>query len=100
MGESHNTRPSTTPLSSVSNVDSKESSTPNFRVSHQASLENGIETEEEGGETDDEPTIRGPSSADSETQSLCTIGSEDVYSEAEDDRPQCQTPENNIAMSP
>lgn len=62
---------------------------------HRTSSESGIDAEEEGGETDDEPTIRGPSSADSETQSLCTVGSEDVYSEAEDDRHRCRTPENS-----
>jgi hypothetical protein len=66
----------------------------------------GIETEEEGGETDDEPTIRAHSSAGSETQSLSTAES-DVYSEdeaEEDERDGC-TPErgsteNEAAMSP
>ncbi|KAF8529152.1 cyclin-domain-containing protein [Hysterangium stoloniferum] len=56
--------------------------------------ESGIETEEEGGETDDEPTIRGHSSAGSETQSLCTAES-DAYSEdeTEEDERDGRTPE-------
>jgi len=58
------------------------------------STESVIETEEEGGETDDEPTIRGHSSAGSETQSLCTVES-DAYSEdeAEEDERDDRTPE-------
>ncbi|GJJ07576.1 hypothetical protein Clacol_001779 [Clathrus columnatus] len=84
MGESMGVRLSVASLPSVSTNARRDSLISNSHV----------ETEEEGGETDDEPTIRGPSSADSETQSLCTIGSEDVYSEAEDDRHGYTTLEN------
>jgi len=63
--------------------------------------ENGVETEEEDGETDDEPTIRGHSSAGSETQSLCTTESEEAYSEEEGDYyGEHHIPEPSAAMSP
>lgn len=68
----------------------------------ESSIESGTETEEEGGETDDEPTIRAHSSAGSETQSLCTIESEDAFSEREpdDDESDGHTPERGAIMSP
>lgn len=63
--------------------------------------ENGVETEEEDGETDDEPTIRGHSSAGSETQSLCATESEEAYSEEEGDYyGEHHIPEPSAAMSP
>lgn len=74
--------------------------TPNSHTTP-AATENGVETEEEDGETDDEPTIRGHSSNCSETQSLCTVESEDAYSEVEaDDEAESRTPEHGAAMSP
>ena len=69
---------------------------PAERYSCESSAESGAETEEEGGETDDEPTIRAHSSAGSETQSLCTVESEDAYSEREpedEDEREGRTPE-------
>ncbi|KAF8528687.1 cyclin-domain-containing protein [Gautieria morchelliformis] len=70
--------------------------------SRESSIESGAETEEEGGETDDEPTIRAHSSAGSETQSLCTNESEDTYSEREPDEDERdgRTPERGVTMSP
>ena len=72
------------------------------RHRRESSIESGAETEEEGGETDDEPTIRAHSSAGSETQSLCTVESEDAYSEREpdDDESDGHTPERGAIMSP
>ncbi|KIJ56831.1 hypothetical protein M422DRAFT_22967 [Sphaerobolus stellatus SS14] len=67
-----------------------------------AARKNGVEAEEEDGtETDDEPTIRGHSSAGSETQSLCTVDSEDRYPEPDSEHESgSRTPERGAVMSP
>jgi len=72
------------------------------RRRRESSIESGAETEEDGTETDDEPTIRAHSSAGSETQSLCTVESEDACSEREpdDDESDGHTPERGAIMSP
>lgn len=72
------------------------------RHHRESTIESSADTEEEGGETDDEPTIRGHSSASSETQSLCTIESEDAYSEREpdEDDTDSRTSERGGFMSP
>ena len=72
------------------------------RHRRESTIESEAETEEDGGETDDEPTIRGHSSAGSETQSLCTIESEDAYSEREPDGDDIdtRTSERGAIMSP
>ncbi|KAF8591552.1 cyclin-domain-containing protein [Ramaria rubella] len=72
------------------------------RRGRESSVESSAETEEDGGETDDEPTIRAHSSAGSETHSLCTIESEDAYSEREQDENEDEgrTSEHRVTMNP